>query len=140
DIKSVIRETLQVMTPSDGTFREAVEVFDRNGTYYFLWSEDDTRSENYRVRYGTSDSPLGTIHIPENNLILSKDPEQGIYGTGHNSVIQKPGTDEWYIVYHRFTRSDGIHLGDDAGYNRETCIDRMYFNEDGTIRKVIPTS
>lgn len=78
-------------------------------------SEDDTRSENYRVRYGIADSPVGPIQIPESNLILAKDPEKGIYGTGHNSVIQIPGKDEWYIVYHRFKRPEGITMGEAAG-------------------------
>ncbi|MCD8167440.1 MAG: family 43 glycosylhydrolase [Bacteroides sp.] len=116
-----------IITPSDGTFREGFYVFDRDGIYYFLWSENDTRSEDYQVWYGTSDSPLGPIRIPEDNLILIKDPGKGIYGTGHNSVLQKPGTDEWYIVFHRFTRPDGIAMGCAGGYNRETCIDSMFF-------------
>jgi hypothetical protein len=30
-------------------------------------------------------------------------------------------------------------MGDAAGYNREVCIDRLYFNEDGTIKQVKPT-
>ena len=93
-------------------------------------SEDDTRSENYRVRYGIADSPVGPIQIPESNLILAKDPEKGIYGTGHNSVIQIPGKDEWYIVYHRHP------LGDTIPNHREICIDRMYFDENGFIKPV----
>ncbi|PXV66363.1 glycosyl hydrolase family 43 [Dysgonomonas alginatilytica] len=114
-------------------------VFYRNGLYYFLWSEDDTRSENYRVRYATSLSPTGPLTIPENNLILAKDPSKGIYGTGHNSVLQIPEKDEWYIVYHRFNRPNGIKMGDAAGFHREVCIDKMEFNEDGSIKPVIPT-
>lgn len=128
----------KVMTP-DNTFREGIYVFYRKGTYYFLWSEDDTRSPNYRVRYGTSDSPMGPIRVPENNLVLAKDEAKGIYGTGHNSVLQVPGKDEWYIVYHRFNRPDGIGMGDAAGYNREVCLDKMEFNNDGTIKQVFPT-
>ena len=134
-IKQNTTKTLKI----DGTFREGVYVIYRNGTYYFLWSEDDTRSENYRVRYGTSSSPVGEIHLPENNIVLEKDPSKGIYGTGHNSVLQIPGTDEWYIVYHRFNYPDGIHMGDAAGYNREVCMDKLSFGADGTIKKVIPT-
>jgi GH43 family beta-xylosidase len=91
------------------------------------------------VRYGTSKSAVGPIEIQESNLILQKDPSQGIYGTGHNSVLQIPGKDEWYIVYHRFNYPDGIHMGDAAGYNREVCIDRMYFDEKGNIIPVKPT-
>ena len=123
----------------DRTFREGTTVFYRNGIYYFLWSEDDTRSENYRVRYGTSNSPMGPIKIDENNLVIAKDPAAGIYGTGHNSIIQIPGTDEWYIVYHRFNYPQGITMGSAAGFNREVCIDKMEFNADGTIKQVVPT-
>jgi arabinoxylan arabinofuranohydrolase len=123
----------------DKTFREGTHVLKRNGIYYFLWSEDDTRSENYRVRYGTSDTPLGALQIPSNNLILAKDTQLGIYATGHNSTIQVPGKDEWYIVYHRFNYPNGIRQGEAAGYNREVCIDKMEFNADGSIKPVKPT-
>jgi arabinoxylan arabinofuranohydrolase len=138
DMVTIDTNSIKIITP-DKTFREGTEVFYRNGKYYFLWSEEDTRSENYRVRYGYADTPMGKITIPENNLILAKDVAQSIYGTGHNSVIQIPGKDEWYIVYHRFARPKGITMGEAAGYNREVCIDKMEFNEDGSIKKVTPT-
>jgi arabinoxylan arabinofuranohydrolase len=139
DMISIDSTAIKVITPTDKTFREGTEVFFRKGKYYFMWSEEDTRSENYRVRYGYSDSPMGPITIPPNNLILAKDVAKGIYGTGHNAVIQVPGKDEWYIVYHRFNRPKGITMGDAAGYNREVCIDKMEFNADGSIKKVLPT-
>ena len=139
DMISLDLSTLKVMTPADGTFREGIEVFYRNGIYYFLWSENDTRDEDYRVRYAMSDSPMGEFIIPENNLILARDPAQAIYGTGHNCVLQVPGTDDWYIIYHRFTRPKGITMGRRAGFHREVCIDRMDFNPDGTIIPVKPT-
>lgn len=135
DMVSIKKNTLKVMTP-DASFREAVYVFYRNGLYYFLWSEDDTRSENYRVRYATAPSPTGPLNIPKDNLILVKDPAKGIYGTGHNSVIQVPGKDEWYIVYHRFSKPNGIKMGSPAGFHREVAIDRMEFNADGSIKPV----
>lgn len=137
DLLSVRPETLKIITPSDGTFREGTCVVYRKGKYYFFWSENDTRSEDYRVRYGIADSPLGPIRIPADNLILAKDPAKGIYGTGHNSVICLPGKDEWYIVYHRFKRPEGIGMGDAAGYHREVCIDRMKFRADGRVKKVV---
>ncbi len=138
DMISLQPETTKVITP-DSTFREGTHVFYRNGKYYFMWSEDDTRSENYRVRYGTSSSPLGNMLVPANNLVIAKDKAAGIYATGHNSTLQIPGTDEWYIVYHRFTYPKGITMGDAAGYNREVCIDKMEFNTDGSIKQVKPT-
>jgi arabinoxylan arabinofuranohydrolase len=138
DMVSIKKNTLKLLN-LDATFREGLYVIYRNGLYYFLWSEDDTRSENYRVRYATSTSPTGPLTIPENNLILQKDPSLGIYGTGHNSVIQIPGKDEWYMVYHRFSKPNGITMGRAAGFHREIAIDKMEFNADGSIKPVVVT-
>lgn len=138
DMVSIKPGTIKVLTP-DSTFREGTHVLYRKGIYYFLWSENDTRDADYRVRYGTSNAPLGKINIPANNLVIAKDTTQGIYATGHNSTIQVPGKDKWYIVYHRFTYPNGIHMGRAAGYNREVCIDKLAFARDGSIRQVKPT-
>lgn len=135
DMVSIKRNTVKEMTP-DRTFREAINVFYRNGLYYFLWSEDDTGSPNYKVRYATAKSPLGPLTIPAHNIVIMKDEAREIYGTGHNSVLQIPGKDEWYIVYHRINKHS---LNDGPGYHREVCIDKMEFNEDGTIQQVIPS-
>ena len=142
DMTQIKDETVTVMTPQGGStknyaYREAPYVFYRNGLYYFMWSVDDTRSANYHVAYGTSKSPLGPIEVAKDPIVLIQDPEHEIYGTAHNSVIQKPGTDEWYIVYHRINKD---YLHDDPGVHREVCIDRMEFNADGTIRRVVPTT
>lgn len=132
--------TTQVITPSNGTFTEGSYVIKRNNTYYFFWSKGDARKADYSVYYGMSTSPTGPITFPANNHILVQNPTLGIYGTGHNSVIQIPGKDEWYMVYHRFTRPRGITMiGDSAGYFREVCIDKLEFNADGTIKPIVPT-
>ena len=138
DMISIKPGTLKIITP-DGTFREGTYVFYRKGIYYFMWSENDTRSPDYRVRYGTATSPLGKITVPGKNIVIEKNSAAGIYGTGHNAVVRIPGTDDWYIVYHRFSYPNGITMGDAAGYNREVCIDKMEFNADGSIKEVIPT-
>ncbi len=54
-------------------------------------------------------------------------------GAGHHSVMNIPGTDEWYIIYHRrpLSEKDGNAL--------VTCMDRMYFDEQGFIKPVIIT-
>jgi hypothetical protein len=137
DMISIKRNTVEIITPPQ--FTEGAYVAYRNGKYYFFWSENDTRSDDYRVRYGIADSPKGPVTIPKNNLILVKDTDRGIYGTGHNSVIQRPGTDEWYIVYHRFRRPNAIKMGWAAGYHREVCIDRLEFDSEGYIIKVKPS-
>ena len=143
DMMSIDTTTVTVLTPQGGTlqdyaYREAPYVFFRNGIYYFLWSVDDTGSPNYHVAYGTANSPLGPIRVAEQPVILQQDPAQGIYGTAHNSVLQLPGKDEWYIVYHRINPAY-MSRNKGPGFHRQVCIDRMEFNPDGTIRVVKPT-
>lgn len=140
DMLSIKKKTLKVLTPEGGTlqdyaYREAPYVFYRNGLYYFMWSVDDTGSANYHVAYGTAKSPLGPIQVASDPIVTLQNPELEIYGPAHNSVICKPGTDEWYIVYHRINK----HYLDKSlspGTHREVCIDRLEFNEDGTIKRV----
>jgi beta-xylosidase len=112
-------------------FREGLFMVKRGGVYHLTYSIDDTGSENYRVGYATGSSPYGPFTY--RGVILEKDPSLGILGTGHNSVIQVPGTDEWYIVYHRFA----IPGGD--GFHRETTIDKLTFSADGFLERVTPT-
>ena len=99
----------------------------RNGKYYFMWSEGDWTKDNYKVAYAIADSPFGPFERVA--TILESDPEVGT-GAGHHSVFKGKGEDEWYIVYHRHP------LGATDGNHRVTCIDRMYFEADGTIRPV----
>ena len=53
-------------------------------------------------------------------------------GTGHNGVVNVPGTDRWYVVYHRHAIPNG------SGFQREVCLARMEFNADGTIKPMDP--
>lgn len=117
------------ITPSG--YNEGSFVFKRDGKYYFMWSENDTRDENYRVAYAIGNSPTGPF--TKQTVVLQKDLSLGIKGTGHHSVVKVPGKDEYYVVYHRFA----IPGGD--GTHRETTIDKMAFNADGTIKPIVVT-
>lgn len=148
DMVSLVPGTMHELIPrpriGEYHYLEGTYVFERNGLYYFMWSENITRSARYCIRYLISDSPTefvrnGQPAKVEEQIILQQDPSLQIFGTGHNSVINIPGTDNWYMVYHRFTRPEGIKMGLSGGYNREVCIDPMYFNPDGTIVPVKPT-
>ncbi|TLS42574.1 1,4-beta-xylanase [Streptomyces montanus] len=134
DMVSFDAAKVKDITPDN--FREGAFVIKRKGTYYYMWSEDDTRSENYHVAYATGPSPLGPW--TKKGTILSKRPEYGINATGHHSVVNVPGTDDWYMVYHRFALNGPGKAGGD-GTHRETTIDRMRFAADGTIKPVVPT-
>ncbi|MFH9548217.1 family 43 glycosylhydrolase [Streptomyces sp. NPDC017435] len=129
DMVSFDASKITDITPSG--YNEGSFVVKRKGTYYFMWSENDTRDENYRVAYATGPSPTGPW--TKRGVILEKDLSLGIKGTGHHSVVQVPGTDDWYIAYHRFA----IPGGD--GTHRETTVDKMEFDADGLIKKVVPT-
>jgi beta-xylosidase len=120
-------DTTKVISFKPKGYNEGSFVFKRNGKYYLMWSEYDTRDPRYSVAYATSDSPLGPF-IKANYPVLKG---SGIVkGAGHHSVVKVPGKDEWYIAYHRFKIPGG------NGYNRETCISPMRFDKEGNIMPV----
>lgn len=102
-------------------------LFVRGGRYYFMWSEGGWTGPDYSVAYAIGDSPLGPFQ--RIGKVLQQDPRVAT-GAGHHSVLQVPGTDEWYIVYHRrpLDRTDRNH--------RVVCIERMQFAADGRIEPV----
>jgi beta-xylosidase len=114
--------TFKSITPDD--YVEGVFMIVRNKKYYLMWSEGDWTGPEYSVAYAISHSPLGPFK--RIGKILQQDPKIA-RGAGHHSVINIPGTDDWYIIYHRrpLNTTDGNH--------REVCIDHMYFDKDGFI-------
>ena len=130
DMKSIKAGTIK---PIDGLndFREGLFMNYRDGLYHLTYSIDDTGSPDYRVGYATSTSVNGPWTY--RGVILSKDASQGLLGTAHSSIINVPGTDDWYIAYHRFAIPGG------NGFNRETTIDRVTIGADGLFERVVPT-
>ncbi len=106
---------------------EGPVVFKRGNTWYFMWSEGGWGGPDYRVAYATGPSALGPWE--KQGIVLQQDPDIGT-SAGHHSVINKPGTDEWFIIYHR--RPKGITARD----HRVTCIDKMEFDANGKILPV----
>lgn len=136
DMMSIEGE-IQTVTPTN--FREAAFVIKRGGVYYFMWSNNDTGEPTYEVHYGTSDSPLGPINGDTTILTYRNTDDQRIKATGHNSAVNIPGTDEWYICYHRFNiprYGDITSVSREAGNHREVCLDRMEFDGDGNIKPI----
>jgi hypothetical protein len=117
--------TYREITPSG--YVEGAQMFKRNGTYYLMWSEGGWTGPDYSVSYAMADSPTGPF--PKLDKVLAQDPAVA-KGSGHNSVVNVPGTDIWYIVYHRrpLSETDGNH--------RQLSYDRMHFNPDGTIPRI----
>ena len=122
-------ELVREITPEG--YVEGPFLFKKDGRYYFMWSEGGWTNSSYRVAYAIADSPFGPWE--RIGTVLEQDPEIAT-GAGHHSVIHPPGSDDWYIVYHRRPIPN---LGRD---HRVTAIDQMEFNVDGTIRPIVMTN
>lgn len=118
-------EVFKEITPEG--YVEGPCMFKRGGLYYFSWSEGGWGGPDYSVAYAIAASPLGPFKRIEK--ILFQDPGVAT-GAGHHGYLNIPGTDEWYIVYHRRP------LGETAANHRVVCIERMEFDEAGKIRPV----
>lgn len=113
------------ITP-DG-YVEGPFVFRRKNRYYFMWSEGNWGNDTYKVAYAMADKVSG----PYNRVGTILETDKNIAtGAGHNSVINTPNTDQWYIVYHRRP------IPNQGRDHRVICIDKLEFNKDGTIKQV----
>jgi beta-xylosidase len=57
----------------------------------------------------------------------------GNSNTNHQSIIEFKGKD--YFIYH-----NGATQPNGGSFRRSVCIDRLYYNEDGTLKRVIMTT
>ncbi len=107
-------------------FHEGTWVFKRNDIYYLTAPDDHPFKEGgNQLIYYTSSNPLGPWKYG------------GVYleptgcGTSHGSVVEFKG--QWYAFYHNSRLSGG------DGANRSICVDKLFFNEDGSIQMVEQT-
>ncbi|MNQ23328.1 Arabinoxylan arabinofuranohydrolase precursor [compost metagenome] len=112
---------------------EAAYMMKKGSKYILMYSGASCHDETYNVRYSYSDSPYGPFTPGKNNPILSTNEDQTVHGPGHHSVLQE--NDDYYIVYHKhdypMTR---------GGLARQVCIDKMIFENDSTIKTVVPSN
>jgi hypothetical protein len=57
----------------------------------------------------------------------------GNSNTNHQSIIEIKGKD--YFIYHT-----GALVPDYGSFHRSVCIDYLYYNKNGTLKRVIMTS
>ncbi|WP_416442470.1 glycoside hydrolase family 43 protein [Leeuwenhoekiella sp. A16] len=117
--------TFKEITPK--SYVEGPFMFVKDKKYYFMWSEGGWTGPDYSVAYAIADSPFGPFKRVDK--ILEQDPEIAT-GAGHHSVIHRTNSDDYYIVYHRRP------LDESDRNSRETCIDKMYFDENGFIKPI----
>ncbi|WP_295718311.1 family 43 glycosylhydrolase [Mucilaginibacter sp.] len=114
-------KTMQGLTD----FHEASWVHKRNGVYYLSYADNfNEASKHNRMRYATSSSPLG----PWTYKGVYIDPTDSF--TDHGSIVEFKG--QWYAFYHNSSLSHNDWL-------RSICVNKLYYNADGTIRKIIQT-
>jgi beta-xylosidase len=100
-------------------------VFERNGIYYLTYPHAQTNAE--RLEYATSTHPMG----PYQPMGVILDEAASGCWTVQHSIVEFKG--QWYLFYH------DKDLSPDFDKNRAVRADYLYFNADGTIKKVIPT-
>lgn len=104
--------------------KEGPFMFERNGIYYLTYPHVENNTE--RLEYAIGDNPLGPFTFK--GVIMDESPK---CWTNHPSIVEYKN--QWYLFYHT---SD---LSPNFDKNRSVRIDSLFFNEDGTIKKVIPT-
>jgi beta-xylosidase len=130
DLVSFARE-IPVETPPQ--FTEGAFMHHHDGRYYLSYSHGGWRDASYSVHYATAKSPTGPWEY--RGAILVSDATRK--GPGHHSFIQKPGTGEWLIVYHRWENKTG--RGPYSGL-RQICIDSVEYDQQGLILPIRLTS
>ena len=99
--------------------------FERNGIYYLTYPHVANKIE--RLEYATGKSPTGPFTVT--GVIMDESPS-GCW-TNHHSLVEYQG--QWYLFYH------DRDLSPEFDKNRSIRADYLFFNDDGTIRKVAPT-
>ena len=125
DMITVDSDIQMISTPRK-EYSEGPIFFKRQGIYYYLYTIGG--DEKYQYAYVMSKvSPMGPFEFPKQDIISTTDYKKGVFGPGHGCVFSPEGTDDYYFAYLEFGR---------RSTNRQTYVNRLEFNEDGTIRPV----
>lgn len=105
-------------------YSEGPIFFKREGIYYYMYTiGGDERYEYYYMMSRVS--PFGPYETPEHDRVSTTNVERGVFGPGHGCVFNDG--DDWYFAFLEFGRNST---------NRQTYVNRLEFNADGTIRPV----
>jgi len=99
-------------------------MFERNGNYYLSYPH---AIKTERLEYAMGKSPVGPFEVT--GVIMDESPS-GCW-TNHHSVLEYKG--QWYLFYHDKDLSPAFDKA------RSIRADVLSFNDDGTIKKVVPT-
>lgn len=105
--------------------QEGPFVFEREGIYYLTYPHVADKIE--RLEYATSTSPMGPFKWAG---VILDESATGCW-TVHHSILDFKG--QWYLFYHDRDLSPSFDK------HRSIRADKLFFNADGTIQKVLPT-
>jgi beta-xylosidase len=107
-------------------FTEAPWLHKRGDLYYLSYATGFPE----KIAYATSDKPGGPWEY--RGLVAEI---AGNSNTIHQAIIEFKG--QWYFIYH-----NGAMQRPNTGgsYRRSVCIDYLYYNPDGTIKRVVQTT
>jgi beta-xylosidase len=105
-------------------FTEAPWIHKRNGWYYLSYAYEFPE----KIAYAMSRNVNGPWQYKG---IINE--IAGNSNTNHQAIITYKGKD--YFIYH-----NGALAADAGSFHRSVCIDRLYYNKDGTIKRVVMTS
>ncbi|MCH7411085.1 glycoside hydrolase family 43 protein [Belliella sp. DSM 111904] len=106
------------------SFTEAPWIHKKDNKYYLTYATEFPE----KIAYAMADNIEGPY---EYKGILNE--IAGNSNTNHQGVIEYKG--EWYFLYH----NGGINT-DGGSYSRSVCIDKLHYNEDGTIQRIVMTT
>ena len=104
--------------------KEGPYVFERNNKYYLTYPHVQDTTE--RLEYAIGESPMGPFKV--GGVLMDESHD---CWTNQQSVVEFKN--QWYLFYHRNDLSPHFDK------NRSVRVDSLFFNEDGSIQKVIPT-
>lgn len=113
-----------IMTIDLPRFTEAPWIHKHNGWYYLSFASEFPE----KICYARSRSING---VWEYMGILNE--LAGNSNTNHQAIVEFNG--EWYFIYH----NGGADVNG-GSFRRSTCIDRLYHNDDGTIKRIVMTT
>jgi len=120
--KEVLRPTVE-WEQRRGRITEGPWMLKHDGIYYLMYSGSGADGPEYAIGYATSDSPMGPFTKYENNPIVKQG--NGVYGPGHNCVIEGLNGDLW-MIYHQ-------QNSDKVGWDRFLAMDPLWFDEEGVL-------
>lgn len=121
--KNMIELDGPIHTFKPQNFTEAPWFYKRKGLYYLVYAANFPET----IEYCTAEKPEGPWTY--RGLIQDQSPNSS---TTHPAIIDYKGKS--YYFYHNGVLPTG------GSYRRSVCVENLYYNNDGTIQKIIQTN